>query len=63
MKVEDMRLWRFVTRYTRQAGLRSTMRLIRVFIQARMFNPFMIVTITTTRIDELQAAISGVEQE
>ena len=61
MKVEDMRLWRFVTRYTRQAGLRSTMRLIRVFIQAKMFNPFMIISVTTTKIDELQAAVSGVK--
>ena len=63
MTEENMRLWRFVTRYIRQAGVRSTMRLIHVFIQARMFNPFMIVMVTTTKIDELQAAASGVKQE
>ncbi len=63
MREENMRLWRFVARYIRQAGPRSTMRLIRVFIQAKMFNPFMIISVTTTKIDELQAAISGVEQE
>ena len=63
MTEENMRLWRFVTRYIRQAGVRSTMRLFYRLIQARMFNPFMSVMVTTTLIDEMQAATNRVKQE
>ena len=63
MTEENMRLWRFVARYIRQAGVRSTMRLFYRLIQARMFNPFMSVMVTTTLIDEMQAATNRVKQE